>query len=61
MPALLARCKEVENRSAQSQKQSDSLSSLLHCLATCYKLHPALWLSDDIKSVLATMLDGVAS
>lgn len=49
VPALLARCKEVESRAPQSQKRSDSLSSLLHCLAKCYKLHPGLWLNEDIK------------
>ncbi|KAL3148728.1 hypothetical protein ABBQ38_014140 [Trebouxia sp. C0009 RCD-2024] len=49
VPALLARCKEVDIRSVQSQQRSDSLSSLLHCLATCYRLHPDLWLNDDIK------------
>lgn len=61
MPALLARCKEVDIRSVQSQQRSDSLSSLLHCLATCYRLHPDLWLNDDIKSVLSTKLHNVTT
>ena len=50
IPALLARSKEVETRTLHTQKQgADSLPSLLHCLASLYKLYPDLWLDENIK------------
>lgn len=50
IPALLARTREVETRALLTQKQGpDSLPSLLHCLASLYKLYPDLWLDETIR------------
>ncbi|KAL0044481.1 hypothetical protein WJX82_009054 [Trebouxia sp. C0006] len=50
IPALLARSRDVETRTLHTHKQgADSLPSLLHCLASLYKLYPDLWLDENIK------------
>ena len=52
IPALVARTKRAEPQGLPIQRQQqgpDSLPSLLHCLASIYKLHPELWLDETIK------------